>query len=276
MTARYWTLSLCVASIFSLVSPVYAGDIGSDISRGQFTGEGGYFELGGTVYAGNNAVVGVPDDGDTVTGATVAVSGRWQQGPAFIEYTTLDTVNVGINLLHTQRWWVDALISQRHGNFDPQKIDALENSNLRKRSADVPVGLRATGYLGATLVQITVLSGDLRDNHNGYAVAAELGHTWQIRNYNLHWLLGAIFESDDVTHYYFGIDNTQADAQFPAYQASDSLRLVAELGVTLALNENWVLRGQARYAQLSNSIQDSPIIEDDHTTLAALTLSYVF
>lgn len=276
MNTRRWLLSFCFINVFWLPPAAFGGDIGSDISRGQFTGEGGYLEIGAHVFAGNSPYVGDPKDGDTATGGALSVSGRLQQGSGFIEVKGLEGINLGLNIFGNEHWWLDALISQFHREFDPDDIDALENTNLRKRSADLPIGLRATGYLGHTLIQITLLSGDLRDNHNGYSVAAEVGRFWQIRNYNLHWLLSAYYDSDNVTHYYFGVDNNQANGDFPVYQAGNSLRLAAELGLTLALTENWVLRGKARYTHLSNAIEDSPFIEDDYATLAALTLSYVF
>jgi outer membrane scaffolding protein for murein synthesis (MipA/OmpV family) len=276
MNSRPWTLSLCLASLFTVAMPAQGGDIDSDIVRGQFTGEGGYFEIGAHLFAGNSPIVGVPKDGNTVTGGALSLSGRWQQGAGFIEVESLGDINIGLNLWNNEHWWVDALVSQYHQGFDPQDVDALENSNLRERSRDLPIGLRATGYLGNTLIQITFLSGDLRDKHNGYSLAAELGQYWQIRNLNFHWLLGALFDSDTVAQYYFGIDSNQADANFPAYQADASLRLFSELGLTMALSEHWVLRGEARYAHLSSAIKDSPFIEDSYATLAALTLSYIF
>jgi len=276
MHTRRWTLSLCLLSIFVSMTPAYGGDISADISRGQYTGDGGFLEIGAFLFAGNSALVGVPKKGETATGGAIGLTGRWQKGPAFIEAGAMDSINLGLSVWNNEHWWVDAMISQRHKGLDPDDIDALKNSNLEKREADLPIGLRATGYLGNTLVQITVLSGDLRDKHDGYTLAAELGHYWQIRNYNLHWLLGAIYESDNVTHYYFGVDSDQADANFPAYNADASYRLFAEMGLTLALTEHWVVRGQARYGRLSNAIENSPIIEDNYTTLAAVSLSYVF
>jgi len=278
MHSRCRSLSLCLIGFFTLAPPVFGGDISSDIRRGQFTGDGGFFEIGGSAIAATSPIVGVPeeDQGNTAISGALTVTGRYQKGPAFAEITSFDSINLGLNLWNNDQWFFDALITQRHGDLDPQDIDALENSNLRKRSADIPVGLRATGYLGKTLVQITVLSGDLRDNHSGYTFGAEVGHAWQIRNYNLHWIVGACFESEHVTKYYYGVDDEQANAEFPTYQAADSMRLVTELGLTLALSEHWVVSGQARYTYFSNAIQDSPFIEDDYGTLAALTLSYVF
>lgn len=276
MNRRFRTLGL-FSVLFTLGShPTWAGDIDSDIIRGQFTGDGGYFELGARALAGNSPIVGVPKNGDTAKAALISVSGRYQLGAGFVELDEIGGLNVGLNFFAGDNWWLDAVISQAHGAIDPEDINALRNSALREREADLPVGLRATGYLGSTLVQITVLSGDLRDNHNGQTVSAKVGRHWQQRKLNYHWLVGAVYDSDKVTHYYFGIDPNQSDANFMAYVADSSLRLFAELGLTLALTEKWVLRGKAQYTHLSDAIADSPIIEDDYASVAAVALNYVF
>lgn len=275
MTYRKQAFGL-IAAFLIFHSPAWAGDIESDITRGQFTGDGGFFELGARLAAGNNPLVGVPNGGNTEKSAALSVTGRYQRGPAFIELNENLGLNVGLNVWGGDTWWFDAVISQAHDEINPDDIRELRNSNLKKRERDLPLGIRATGYLGNTLVQITLLSGDLRNEHDGYSVQSTLGQTWQKRNANFHLLVGALYDSDDVTHYYFGIDPNQSDFEYVAYLADDSLRVFAELGLTLALTENWVLRGKAKYTRLSDAITDSPIVEDNYESVAALALNYVF
>ncbi len=282
MISRLWTIPLRVLGFVGTglvligAIPTFAGDIGSDISRGQYTGEGGFFEIGSHLLTGNSPVVGSPKRGDTVTKAALSVSGRYQRGAGFIEVEDQRQISAGLNVWNNQTWWLDALVSQFHNAFDPENNSVLKNTALKERKADLPIGLRATGYIGDTLVQITFLSSDLKDEHDGYVLNSEIGRSWQVRNMNYHWLMGAVYESDKVTQYYFGIDSDEADANFAQYQADASYRLFAELGLTFVLTKDWVLRSTARYTRLSEEIEDSPIIEDDYASVAALSVSYVF
>lgn len=276
ITSLWLTLSLFGSGT------AFAGDIDSDISRGQYTGNGGYFEIGSHLLAGNSPLIGTPKKGDTVKEGALSLTGRYQWGPGFVELESSSSeeassqITAGLNLWNNQTWWFDAVVSQFHRGIEVEENASFTNSAVKDRKADVPVGLRATGYIGNTLVQITVLSGDLTGEHDGYVLSSEIGRNWQHRNVNYHMLIGAVLESDKVTQYYFGIDSVQADANFSEYHADASFRLFTELGLTYVLTEDWILRSTARYTKLSNEIEDSPIIEDDYASVAALSLSYVF
>lgn len=281
MITRPWKLPLLAAGLLGSVA-AFAGDIGSDISRGQHTSEGGYFEIGTHLLVATSPIVGAPKKGESIKEAAISFNGRYQWGPGFFEIETYSSdkatsqVTAGVNILNNQTWWLDAIVTQFHQELDIDDNTTLRNSSLQNRKGDLPIGLRATGYVGNTLVQVTFLSGDLRDEHDGYVISSELGRAWQNRNMNYHWLVGAIYESAKVTQYYFGVDGNQADVNFPAYQADDSVQLFAELGLTYVLAEDWILRSSARYTKLTEQIEDSPIIDEDYASIAALSLSYVF
>ena len=74
--------------------------------------------------------------------------------------------------------------------------------------------------------------------------------------------MGAIWQSDEVMNYYYGVTSAEADER-GVYEADAAISTIARLDWNYQLTERWDLRLLASYRRLPNEISDSPLINDN-------------
>jgi outer membrane scaffolding protein for murein synthesis (MipA/OmpV family) len=117
---------------------------------------------------------------------------------------------------------------------------------------------------------------DVSNAHEGVIGAVHVGRQKQIRNWNLHGLLGARLFSDKVADYYMGVSPDEATADIPEYRAKAGVLPSIQVGATLPLSEKWIFETQVQYTHLPDSISDSPLAQGDAIYAAQVGVSYVF
>jgi outer membrane protein len=190
----------------------------------------------------------------------------------------------GYNAFNNDNWSFDLTATTEW-----LKQSSFENNgrfgyvNNRDYSKEFTVGGRLIGYFGDNVVQFTA-NQDATGDHNGTTVSAQIGRNWQVRNWNLHGILGVEYTSAKLNDFYVGVSEARAAhlsnffEGFSAYDAGASVSFSTELGVTYPISEDWVFRATARAATISDELIDSPYFKDKDSlgTSFRTSLSYVF
>lgn len=262
---------LLLATALQLVSSTTtaATDIGRDI-RGEATLEdGGYLELSLGTVTYDSALIGARNK-DIVS---FFINGRYQWNGMFIEAFSEGRIgtNLGYNFWNPGDWSLDAILSRKGQAFDFVKSDELKGLQASDRGADYLPGVRATRYIDDYSLQLTALG-----KSNRHYLSTFVGRHWQTRNWNLHTLLGAEYNSAAIVDRYYGVNEGEASELFSAYSAGAGTTLSMEVGVTYPISEDWVFRSTAKYLKLPDSVADSPITDQDSESMLSVNLSYIF
>lgn len=277
--ARVIQLLFCLMA--SIVLPLKAGDLSSDIRKGASgpdSGDGGYFEIGMGLAVYTNPIVGIPEgnqDGEVHTEIFLDINSRYQLKGFFVEMFSqgLDQFTLGYNFNNNDRYSLDWV-----GQIQHTEMSEEENSDyqgLKTRYTDFMSGPRATVYFGKTIAQLHMLT-DISNTHKGQLYSLKFARYWQHKNWTLHGILGATYRSTEINDYYFSIHEDEASSRFPEYYVTGGMAYITEVGATYPLSEKWVFRGLIRRVEIDSEAAKSPLIFGNHGEMIAASFSYVF
>lgn len=124
-------------------------------------------------------------------------------------------------------------------------------------------------------LQLQVLS-DLSLTHKGVEIWASYAYSWHYGNWRLTPSFGLNWKSSNLLDYYYGVRDSEARENRPAYKASSGFNHFARLSVSYTINDHWGLVGVAEYETLSRSIRNSPIVNKDSVETLFVGIMYRF
>lgn len=260
------------------VQAVHSADIAYEVRQGSDATLS--LELGIQLYATKIPIVGYtsedPDDpiADEI-GATLLIAGRAEWQGLFLELVAESfTVGaLGYKLWEGDRTTFDLILTDGGiGGFDPG-IGSFES--VEERGSDAVIGLRSSHKFDSTLAQLELYS-DVSGKHDGQIAALQLGRFKQIRNWNIHGVVGLRYFSDKMADYYFGISEEESTASIPRYQASGGMLSRLEIGATIPLSEHWIFKSTVEGYYFPDSFSDSPLTNDRLGSFSSASFSYVF
>jgi MipA family protein len=270
---------LCLWLLVAL--PVVAGDLSTEVRKGTSAPDnrnGGYFEIGAGLVSYTNPIYGMPsgnNKGEVHTEVFLDISARYQYHCLFGELfsQSLEQFTLGCNFYNGDNWSLDWVGLAQHDEMSEDM--SKDYRGLNRRRDDFMSGPRATAYFGNYIVQMHALV-DVSNTHHGELFSLKLARHWQYRNWTFHGIVGATYRSQQITDYYFSIDESEASEKFPQFEAKAGMAYVTELGATYPLSEKWVFRCFVRRIDIDSEAVKSPLILDDHGEAIATSISYVF
>jgi outer membrane scaffolding protein for murein synthesis (MipA/OmpV family) len=234
---------------------------------------------------------------DERSGLALFLNGRYQMANGlFIEASyganeRQEGLNIGYNFYNTKNWNFDLTTVQAFGKteivaklVDPDDIeDPLTVTEKRDKSE--MLGLRATGTFDKTNMQFLVAPLLLNNDYSdGVYASVWVGHSWQIRNWEIQASSGMEYRSEEIIEHYFEPGLALQSVGFPAYEASSGLDFTLQVSATYPISQNFLFESYVRYTDIADSITDSPIIRitsqipgrNEAKTEFGLLLSYVF
>ncbi|MEC4678335.1 MAG: MipA/OmpV family protein [Nitrospirota bacterium] len=162
----------------------------------------------------------------------------------------------------------------RFQGYDPKDNRAL--AGMQERKAALDVGLVGTYISDLGIFSLTALT-DFSETHQG----DELGLSWEVpfpmgKNWLINPSFGLTWQDKDLIDYYYGVSNAEARAGRPAYQGKSSRDWFVGLGIFYELSQDWSVISQFTVQSLSNSITDSPIVDDDNQWSGFFGVVYEF
>ncbi|MCL1146408.1 MipA/OmpV family protein [Shewanella marinintestina] len=264
---------------------VIASDIATSVAGGvdDRLANGGYFELGASVYSVNK--VDVRQTEHQTLEPSLLISGMYQYKGLFVEmvHQSQDGINLGFNFWNSENWSLDILAANlktswaRPEGVDPAMLSEAGRNNylMSEESLYIGAGFRATRYWDDHYVFQYRIVSDYFDGQ-GIQSSARLGKSWQVRNWNFHALASVEYSSSTLNQYLFGVTDEEATELFPAYKPGNSFSYGLELGVAYPISESLVFRAMYRMNVLSDEVTDSPFNESGYVSFFNASISYVF
>ncbi len=274
---RYQHIAVAVFALFSLQAQ--AADITRQVQQPD-SGGGSFVDFGISLVTGKLPLVGfndreIEDSDDRLNGLHLGIEARLEYKRFFIETidNSFSNITLGYNASATEKSSVELIVASMFDNIERDDIAGLET--ITDRDGDISAGIRSSHYFGDSILQVELVS-DIANAHNGVSASVQLGHQKQIRNWNVHGLVGLRYFSDSILNHYFGVSADEATASLPAYTADSGFLPLIQLGATKPLSEKWIFRTTAEYARLPDEVVDSPLAQGDVAYTLMAGVYYVF
>jgi len=269
--SRHW-IKAALLSLLCLCAPAYSADISRDVREGREdeSVHGGYLEIGVSFGYKDYPVPGT----QKIIGA-ISIGGHYRFKRFFVDVhaESYSQFQVGLNAYSGQNWSFDLLVAGSEFGAQSELNKTLEEFTNREPGTNI--GIRATGYSGPLILQIEFMR-DMTGAHGGHLATATVARQWLFHNWNFHALTGLRYESSESLDYQFGLNENQATAECPAYEAKAGTTAVVEFGLTYPINEFFIYKATARYWRFPESVASSPFITDDgfYTLVNSMYLVY--
>ncbi|MBX2824553.1 MAG: MipA/OmpV family protein [Gammaproteobacteria bacterium] len=266
-----------VGTVWSLGRLAQAADIAHEVRQGAGQ-SAGFGELGLAASIHRIPIVGLSDNEKDPADASLSfgllLNGMIEWRGFFAEaiFDSFGGIALGYRLYEDERRSLEFVLSNTLAELTTE-TEGFET--IEDRDADLVAGLRSSFYLPNSIIQVSLLS-DVLDTHGGFSASAQWGRFWQVRNWNLHAMVGARYFSNKLTDYYFGVSPAEVSAMTPLYTAGGGTMAEFELGATLPLKEDWIFRTGVQLYQFPDAIADSPLTLKDQAYLFNNSINYVF
>lgn len=166
--------------------------------------------------------------------------------------------------------------SDSASNIGPENIDI---DNISKRKWALDAGLQLNWFINDSTAVLAQLLTDVNSVYNGTNAKVELFHAFKPKMFDalsVQTTVGLDWGSSALHNYYYGISaNDNVNLQH-LYNARSGFSPYIKLYVGAPISEHWKAFFSVKTKQLSQSIQDSPIVEEKQVTTSFIGVSYVF
>jgi len=260
----------------------YAADIAREMQSSN--GDNGSFAEVGVLFLGArvplvgfiDAKVHDDDPNKVLYSLDLGLQGRLAYKGVFAEVIqeSFNNITFGYSITNTENFSLDFIATQSFDGVERSQAKGFET--ITDRKGDVNLGFRSIVYNGRNVFQFG-LTSDVNDAHGGFMFSAQYGRQFQVRNWNLHSLIGTRYFSEKMIDFYFDVSEAEATDTLPSYSSSEGGFLpTLQLGATLPLNEHWVLRATGEYSYLPGTVRKSPLSQGDDLVAASVGFYRVF
>ena len=201
------------------------------------------------------AVSASPYDGDDAHVWGVPI-GFWRNEHFFVE-----GLKGGWIFAENDAFRADLFLTPRLMGYDADNSSALNGMSNRDFSIDggaqitwkVPDVKDLTLNLSATT--------DLMSKHEGQEIALSGQKVFKFDFYQIVPEIGFKWQSSNLVDYYYGVRDSEATANRPAYEPDAAIDPFINVGFYMGLSQEWFLVSRFGYEFLGNEIQDSPIVD---------------
>lgn len=179
-------------------------------------------------------------------------------------------IEVGCVLFERSGWEISAITAPRMMGYSSADSDALDGMEDRLQSWDG--GLKAKwnvpGVKGWSL-QAQIVN-DLLSRYDGREAVLRLEQSGLMKYAHIITALGVRIQSSQMTHYYYGVQGSEAAAGRSAYEPETAINPFVSLTASTRLSERWIVLARTDYTWLDSTISHSPIVENNYTLAGVL------
>lgn len=205
---------------------------------------------------------------EEIDGLKVVIDGHYQWKGLFVEFANDPSRDknlpaIGYNFYSTDHWNLDLIAAA--ATVDSEFIYEVDGQ-VKQISGEATrgVGLRAQGTWGNSIVQMVALPyfhQEFRSNSIVDYASLWVGHRWQVKNWSVNGLLGAVYKSSGLLDHHFGVTESEADEILWAYEPSSGIDYTAHIDLSYPVSKNILFQIYARHTQYSDATLNSSIIE---------------
>jgi len=162
----------------------------------------------------------------------------------------------------------------RIGVYEEDESDFLEGMGDRKDTfmaglaiqAELPGGVNfSAGY-----------EHDVLDEIGGGAARLEFNKSFQYGVFRLSPGIGLNWLSSDLSNHDFGVPESLATSERPAYDLNDTFSIEPGLGMFIEITKDWLVIVNASLELLDDEVTNSPIVSEEYIIKGFGAVNYVF
>lgn len=189
-------------------------------------------------------------------------------------------VTLGVHLLKTERFTLDAIVSGRFDGFDSGDLgrnelaeNGVDIDSLADRDDAADAGFSLRWNRGDGELHLRAIA-DVTGTSEGYELSADYVHRFRVGKTTLIPGVGVQWLSDDLADYYYGVRSSETFSGTP-YQPGAAVIPRVSLTFARPLAGKWRLQGLLQYRILPDELTDSPLLERDSDGVASLVIGVV-
>jgi outer membrane protein len=179
----------------------------------------------------------------------------------------------GYHIFEQERFSLDLIAGVRTDGYDNDDSDFLKGMDDRDSSIDG--GIKASHFDGWGITSVSFVN-DLLGKHDGQEVNLSYAKRFVENPWALTPSGGILWQSSNLTDYYYGVKRDETKAGRPAYSVGEAWNPFFQLNLNYQIDEQWSAVAIFRYVWLDKEIQDSPIVSDEYEILLMAGLMYKF
>ena len=162
----------------------------------------------------------------------------------------------------------------RIGVYDEGDSDFLQG--MGDREDTFMAGLAIQANLPGGLDMSASYEHDVLDNIGGGEARLEFGKSLQLGVFRFFPAIAFNWTSTELSNHDFGVSDSQATAERPAYYLDDVYSVEAGLGVFIEITRDWLVIINVATESLSDDVTASPIVSEDYVIKGFAAVNYVF
>lgn len=180
--------------------------------------------------------------------------------------------DVGFNLVDQKNWEVDfGLGVNLIGDTD--RGDSPELSHLPDLSYPVSAFLSAQYKSPIGLFKVKH-NNEINNKHNGHSTSLSYAAAVRRAGWLIMPKLTYTLHDEKVINYFYGVNNENATALIPSYNADDGSSYQLSILGLRQINEKWSFIGNIQNEYYGDEISNSPVVEDDQRLSVFLGFLY--
>ncbi|MEN8216214.1 MAG: MipA/OmpV family protein [Pseudomonadota bacterium] len=187
----------------------------------------------------------------------------------------IDGLEIGYHAAETTQGSFDLILKPHIEGFDADDSAFLDGMEDREFSLD---GGIATRWRQGTVEFKFSAVTDILDKSGGKEITASLGKTYILTGQMtlITPRLGLKWQNDNLVNYYYGVKQTQARADRPAYRGKATLNYTIAVNATYSLTKRSTLFADIEYERFGDDIYDSPLVDKEQIFTVFLGYGWQF
>jgi outer membrane scaffolding protein for murein synthesis (MipA/OmpV family) len=179
----------------------------------------------------------------------------------------------GLHLINSERFELNVLGRYRFTKLDPDRNEFYEGISERKQTLDGGVEVRLRGDWGALNANFLT---DTLDRHAGQS--AEISYRYRFDRGSLVFspFISWAWNSGNLTDYYFGVSESEARADRPAYSPGEAQWVSFGLNTTWWATDRTQVFANIGFGGVDTVVRESPLVEEDTQSVFFVGGSYIF
>lgn len=170
-------------------------------------------------------------------------------------------------------WGLSATIQPRTYGYKASDSSKLTGMDTRKNSLEA--GLAYALKLDNFYFEVTAFT-DMLNRSNAWIYEAEAGYEFNFGKFMFFPTISAIYQSSDFVNYYYGVKQSEANANRIYYNPSGGMQYEIQAYFKYAITKKISTLLNFKAAKLPSQATNSPIVDDDYIYSGLISLIYTF
>jgi outer membrane scaffolding protein for murein synthesis (MipA/OmpV family) len=179
----------------------------------------------------------------------------------------------GVHVIRNDAFEVNLYTRYRFQKLDPDSNEFYAGLEERKQSLDAGVEVALRQSWGEIKLDWVA---DTLDRHNGQELRFAYRYRFEMGPWSFSPFVSWTWQDANLTDYYFGVSDSEATLERPAYRPGESQWVGFGLNSSWQLTDRIVFFGNVAFGGADAAVVDSPLVEEDSFSSVFVGGTYLF